>query len=88
MSAYLRDYLTAVIFFGVAMALVAGVLALYSYFLGARRRQEDRIHQVVPPSLLRCPFVVGLLAKKSTATSGMSIALSDPLLGESRQHGS
>jgi len=69
-------------------SLVGGVLALYGYFLGVRRRQEDRIHQVVPPSLLRCPFVVGLLAKKSTATSGMSIALSDPLLGESRQHGS
>ena len=30
MSAYLRDYLTAVIFFGLAMALVAGVLGLGS----------------------------------------------------------
>ena len=30
MSAFLRDYLTAVIFFGVAMALVAGVLGLGS----------------------------------------------------------
>ena len=30
MSAYLRDYLTAVIFFGVAMALVAGILGLGS----------------------------------------------------------
>ena len=28
MSAFLRDYLTAVIFFGVAMALVGGILAL------------------------------------------------------------
>src|SRR5436305_13066646 len=30
MSGYLRDYLTAVIFFGVAMALVGGVLGLGS----------------------------------------------------------
>ena len=30
MSAFLRDYLTAVIFFGLAMALVAGVLGLGS----------------------------------------------------------
>src|SRR3954462_7611735 len=30
MSAFLRDYLTAVIFFGVAMALVGGILALGS----------------------------------------------------------
>jgi len=30
MSAFLRDYLTAVIFFGLAMALVGGVLALGS----------------------------------------------------------
>ena len=30
MSAFLRDYLTAVIFFGVAMALVGGILAIGS----------------------------------------------------------
>src|SRR5438132_10008519 len=41
MSAYLRDYLTAVIFFGVAMALVAGVLGLGS-FIRPTRPQKDK----------------------------------------------
>ena len=41
MSAYLRDYLTAVIFFGVAMALVAGVLGLGS-FVRPTRPQKDK----------------------------------------------
>ena len=41
MSAYLRDYLTAVIFFGVAMALVAGVLALGG-FIRPRRPQPEK----------------------------------------------
>ena len=36
MSAFLRDYLLAVIFFGVAMALVAGVLGL-----GDAQRRND-----------------------------------------------
>jgi NADH-quinone oxidoreductase subunit A len=40
-SAYLRDYLTAVIFFGVAMALVAGVLALGG-FIRPRRPQPEK----------------------------------------------
>jgi NADH-quinone oxidoreductase subunit A len=40
-SAYLRDYLTAVIFFGVAMALVAGVLGLGS-FIRPTRPQKDK----------------------------------------------
>ena len=41
MSGYLRDYLTAVIFFGVAMALVAGVLGLGS-FIRPTRPQKDK----------------------------------------------
>ena len=36
MSAFLRDYLLAVIFFGVAMALVAGVLGLGSFIRPTR----------------------------------------------------
>ena|SRR5581483_547841 len=41
MSGYLRDYLTAVIFFAVAMALVAGVLGIGS-FLRPTRPQQDK----------------------------------------------
>ncbi|MFM8552696.1 MAG: hypothetical protein ACKOCD_10400 [Nitrospiraceae bacterium] len=42
---------------------VTGVMALYCYYLGYRRALEDRIHQAVPTSLLRCPFVFGILSK-------------------------
>jgi hypothetical protein len=67
-------------------SLVAGLMALYSYFLGSRRYQEDRISQVVPPSLLRCPFVMGLLSKKIPHSTQTAMTLSDPVL-ESRQQG-
>ena len=69
---------------GIAGA-VAGLMALYSYFLGDRRYQEDRIFQDVPPSLLRCPFVMGLLSRRSLYPSQPSMTLSDPMLQESRQ---
>jgi hypothetical protein len=72
---------------GLTAGLVAGLMAVYSYFLGGRRYQEDRIHQVVPPSLLRCPFVMGLLSKKSPHSRETAMTLSKPILGESRQQG-
>lgn len=43
--------------------LVAGVMTLYSYYLGDRRHREDQVRQMVPPSLLRCPFVINILSK-------------------------
>src|SRR5437773_9551045 len=43
MSAYLRDYLTAVIFFGVAMALVAGLLGLAGLIRPTRPQPEKYI---------------------------------------------
>lgn len=72
---------------GLTAGTVAGLMAVYSYFLGGRRYQEDRIHQVVPPSLLRCPFVMGLLSKKSPHSQETAMTLSEPILGESRQQG-
>jgi hypothetical protein len=48
-----------------AMAgLVAGLMALYGYYLGRRRLEEDLTQQAVPPGLLRCPFVLDILGKK------------------------
>jgi hypothetical protein len=70
---------------GLTAGLVAGLMAVYSYFLGGRRYQEDRIYQVVPPSLLRCPFVMGLLSKKSPHSRETAMTLSKPILGESPQ---
>jgi hypothetical protein len=72
---------------GLTAAMVAGLMAVYSYFLGGRRYQEDRIHQIVPPSLLRCPFVMGFLSKKTPHSQETAITLSEPILGESRQQG-
>lgn len=48
---------------GLIAGLVAGLMALYGYYLGYRRHLEDRVAQTVPPSLLRCPFVFGILSK-------------------------
>jgi hypothetical protein len=72
---------------GLTAGLVAGLMAVYSYFLGGRRYQEDCIHQVVPPSLLRCPFVMGLLSKKTPHSQEPAMTLSEPILGQSRQQG-
>lgn len=43
--------------------VVAGLMAMYGYYLGYRRHVEDQVKQVVPDSLLRCPFVMGILSK-------------------------
>jgi NADH-quinone oxidoreductase subunit A len=44
MSAFLRDYLLAVIFFGVAMALVAAVLGLGSFIRPTRPQPEKYLN--------------------------------------------
>ncbi|MEX5216748.1 MAG: hypothetical protein NW701_02870 [Nitrospira sp.] len=42
---------------------VGALMALYGYYLGYRRDVEDRVRQEVPVSLLRCPFVMGILGR-------------------------
>jgi hypothetical protein len=44
-------------------ALVAGLMALYGYYLGYRRHVEEQEGQSISPALLRCPFVMGILGK-------------------------
>lgn len=51
-------------------ALVTGMMALYGYYLGYRRQVEDRVRQTVPSSLLRCPFISGILSKSRTVPNG------------------
>jgi hypothetical protein len=46
---------------------VAGAMWLYGWYLGVRRSVEDRLFQRVPATLLRCPFVLGLLSKGNPA---------------------
>lgn len=49
---------------GMIAGAVAGMMAGYCYYLGCRRRVENQLRQTVPPSLLRCPFVMGILSKQ------------------------
>lgn len=51
---------------GAMAGAVAGMLATYCYYLGHRRYVENQLRQIVPPSLLRCPFVMGILSKRQT----------------------
>ena len=46
-------------------AAVSSLMALYGYYLGYRRQVEDQQGQGLSPSLLRCPFVMGILGKSS-----------------------
>ncbi|TAJ07644.1 MAG: hypothetical protein EPO61_12265 [Nitrospirae bacterium] len=71
---------------GLIGLLVTGIMALYGYYLGYRRALEDRIHQQVPTSLLRCPFVFGILSKTRTApTDGTVPPVGVALGGSGRQ---
>jgi hypothetical protein len=47
--------------------VVGALMALYGYYLGYRRDAEDRFTRGVPASLLRCPFVMGILRRSSIA---------------------
>ena len=51
---------------GLMAAVVGALMALYGFYLGHRRRYENRIQTVVPASVLRCPFVMNLLSKGRT----------------------
>jgi hypothetical protein len=46
-------------------SLVAGLMALYGYYLGHRRQVEERQGVSLSPSLVRCPFVMGIISKSS-----------------------
>lgn len=53
--------------------VVAALMALYGYYLGYRRQVEDGQGFGLSPSLLRCPFVMGILNKSSqSAVAGAS----------------
>ena len=45
-------------------ASTAGLMSLYCYYLGDCRRQEEKLHATIAPSMLRCPFVLGILSSK------------------------
>jgi len=43
---------------------IGGLMSLYGYYLGRCRWQEEKLHATIPPSLLRCPFIWGILTSK------------------------
>ena len=55
---------------GAIAGAVAGMMTVYCYYLGNRRQVENQLRQIVPPSLLRCPFVMGILSKQTTLGQG------------------
>lgn len=68
---------------GCAMSgLVGGVMALYGYYLGHRRQVEDRAQQTVPASMLRCPFVMGILGKSQSFSGRIGLASAGVAFGK------
>jgi hypothetical protein len=51
---------------------VAALMALYGYYLGHRRQVEEGQGTGLSPTLLRCPFVMGILSKSSHAVASAS----------------
>jgi hypothetical protein len=66
---------------------VSGVMTLYCYYLGYRRHLENQIQQTVPASLLRCPFVMGILSKPKVIQSEASISSAGMALRETGRRG-
>lgn len=64
---------------------VGALMALYGYYLGYRRNVEDRVRQDVPVSLLRCPFVVGILSRSGIGTVSGDPPSTPPTLKNSGQ---
>jgi hypothetical protein len=54
-----------------AGGFVAGMMALYCYYLGCRRQVEEQQGHTMSSALLRCPFVMGILGKSTGA--GVSV---------------
>ena len=76
---------------GMAPAVIAGVsagmMALYCYYLGSRRYVEDRVQPRIPASLLRCPFVLGILSKPNAMPTARVIPPAEIALEDSSRRG-
>ncbi len=61
------------------MAVTVGVMmTLYCWYLGNRRAFEDQVRQEIPSTLLRCPFVMGILSKEKPLVVPDSQTSGDP----------
>ncbi len=68
-------------------SLVGGLMALYGYYLGYRRQIEDRMRHPVPASVLRCPFVMGILGKSPSFSGQVGLASAEALFGKTGPKG-
>lgn len=67
---------------GLIAGAVGGLMAVYGYYLGHRRGLEDRVHQAIPGSLLRCPFVMDILGKAGVAPNRTSASADGLTVGD------
>lgn len=72
---------------GLLAGTVAGIMALHCYYLGYRRHLEDQVRQTIPTSLLRCPFVMGILSKGGVRPNKESIPRAGIPIAESGRRG-
>jgi hypothetical protein len=72
---------------GVMAAVVGTLMALDGYYLGYRRHQEDQVRPAISPSLLRCPFVMGILSKTGVRSQEGKVSPVDTLVGEAGRRG-
>lgn len=80
------SHIPSVVTYGMVAALVGAVMAIYGYYLGHRRHVEDGVERSVPASLLRCPFVMHLLAGGGSRER-VPIVPAEAALGETGRHG-
>jgi hypothetical protein len=80
------SHVPSVASYGMIAALVGAIMATYGYYLGHRRHVEDRVGRSVPDSLLRCPFVMRLLAGGGSRER-VPMAPAEVALGETGRHG-
>jgi hypothetical protein len=66
---------------------VGALMALYGYYLGYQRDVEDRVRREVPVSLLRCPFVMGILGRSGVGAAPTDVSTAQATLRNSRQEG-
>ena len=72
---------------GAVAGLTTGLMALYCYYLGSRRSVEDQVQPRVPASLLRCPFILGVLSKPKTIQTAHVIPPAGIALEDSSRRG-
>jgi hypothetical protein len=71
---------------GLLAGSVAGGMLLYCSYLGHRRAVEDRLSQTVPSSLLRCPFIFGILSRGNASPPSTPTAVIGAGPASSRSH--